>query len=65
MTASPKRSFAARCDLGKLTGERWLKGFHAVLTANILTYWSNTRYEVNYPYNYTVYNYLGGLSWDF
>lgn len=54
-----------RYDLGKKTGWRSLKGVHAVITGSVLTYWSNTRYEENYPYNYTVYNYLGGLSWDF
>jgi len=54
-----------RYDLGKNATIRWLKGLHAVLTGNVLTYWSNTRYEANYPYNYTVYTYLGGLSWDY
>jgi hypothetical protein len=44
---------------------RYLRGLYAVLTGTILTYTSNTRYEANYPYNYTVYNYLGGLSWGF
>jgi hypothetical protein len=43
---------------------RILKGLHAVMTGSILTYQSNTRYEQNYPYNYTVSSYLGGLSWD-
>jgi hypothetical protein len=41
------------------------KGFSAVVQSNVLTYWSNTRYELNYPYNYTVYNYQGGLSWEY
>lgn len=54
-----------RYDLGKKTGWRSLKGVHAVLTGNVLTYWSNTRYEANYPYNYTVSSYLAGLTWDF
>jgi hypothetical protein len=44
---------------------KWLKGLSAILTGSVLTYKSNTRYEVNYPYNYSVYNYLGGLSWEF
>jgi hypothetical protein len=57
--------FTLRSDLGRITSRRWLKGIHGVLTSNILTYWSNTRYEANYPYNYTVYNFLLGLSWDF
>ncbi len=44
---------------------RIYKGLRVVLTGNILTYSSNTRYEVNYPYNYTTSSYLGGLSWEF
>lgn len=42
-----------------------IKGLSAILTSSVLTYWSNTRYEANYPYNYTVYNYQGGLSWEY
>ncbi len=50
---------------GTLTLRRKLfKGFYLVLTSSILTASSNTRYEANYPYNYTVWNYLGGLSWE-
>ncbi len=41
------------------------KGLSAVLTGSVLTYWSNTRYEANYPYNYTTASYLGGLSWEY
>jgi len=41
------------------------KNLFGMLTGNVLTYWSNTRYEVNYPYNYTTYNYLGGLSFEY
>jgi hypothetical protein len=58
-------SLVVRYDLGRGTEKPWLKGFHLMMTGNIITYWSNTRYEVNYPYNYTVFTYLGGLSWDF
>jgi hypothetical protein len=58
-------TLTVRYDFGKNSSHRWLKGLHAVLTGNVLTYWSNTRYEANYPYNYTVSSYLGGLSWDF
>src|SRR5258708_36491720 len=36
-----------------------------VLTSSVVTYSSNTRYEANYPYNYTVAPYLGGLSWEY
>lgn len=42
-----------------------IKGLSALLTSSLLTYWSNTRYEANYPYNYTVYNYQGGLRWEY
>jgi len=42
-----------------------VKGLFALMTASVVTYWSNTRYETNYPYNYTTYNYLGGLSWEY
>src|SRR5258708_2847898 len=44
---------------------RLMKQLSLVLTANALTYTSNTHYEVNYPYNYSVYTYLGGLNWKF
>ena len=40
------------------------KGLYFVLSGSALTASSNTRYEANYPYNYTVWNYLGGLSWE-
>ncbi len=42
-----------------------VKGLSVMMTSSVLTYWSNTRYEANYPYNYTVYNYQGGLSWEY
>ncbi len=44
---------------------RIVKGLYGLLTGSILTYSSNTRYEANYPYNYTVSTYLGGLSWEY
>jgi hypothetical protein len=44
---------------------RVLKGLFAVMTGSLLRYESNTRYEANYPYNYTVASYLGGLSWEY
>ena len=54
-----------RYAIGRNSPHKWLKGLYATLTGNVLTYWSNTRFEGNYPYNYTVYTYLGGLSWDY
>lgn len=50
---------------GTLTCRRHLyKGFYAILTTSVLQSSSNTRYEANYPYNYTVWTYLGGISWE-
>jgi len=58
-------TLTVRYAIGKNSTQKWLKGLYATLTGNVLTYWSNTRFEGNYPYNYTVYTYLGGLSWDY
>lgn len=44
---------------------RIVKGLYAMMTGSVLTYWSNTRFEANYPYNYTVASYLGGLTWEY
>jgi hypothetical protein len=49
----------------RASSNHWLRGLGLMLTGSVLTYKSNTRYEANYPYNYTVMNYLGGLTWDF
>lgn len=44
---------------------RLLKGLYTVLTGSFLKSTSNMNYEVNYPYNYTNWTYLGGMSWEF
>ena len=47
------------------TTYRFWKRWKLVFTGSALTYFSNTRFEQNYPYNYSVYTYLAGLNYEF
>ncbi len=58
-------SLALKYRLFRDTSQRWLRGLSAVISGSVVTYRSNTDYEVNYPYNYSVYNYQGGLTWEY
>jgi hypothetical protein len=52
-------------SLGGIVKYRITKSLYAILVRNIVTYSSNTQFEQNYPYNYTVFDILGGLTWEY
>ena len=44
---------------------RIAKGLYAVLSRSLVTYTSNTQFQQDYPYNYSVFNVFGGLTWEY
>jgi len=52
-------------SIGGIIKYRITKSLYAILVRNIVTYSSNTQFEQNYPYNYTVFDILGGLTWEY
>lgn len=48
-----------------VTRFRIAKGLYAVLSRTLSTYKSNTDYQFDYPYNYSVFNVFGGMTWEY
>ena len=47
------------------TRYRIAKGLYMVLSRSLVTYTSNTQFEQDYPYNYSVFNVYGGITWEY
>jgi hypothetical protein len=48
-----------------VTRFRMAKGLYLVLSRSLVTYISNTQFELDYPYNYSVFNVYGGMTWEY
>jgi len=51
--------------LGGIIRYRITKSLYAVLVRNLVTYSSNSHFDQNYPYNFSAFDILGGLSWEY
>jgi hypothetical protein len=48
-----------------VTRFRVAKGLYLVLSRSLITYTANTQFEQDFPYNYSVFNVFGGITWEY